>query len=63
MDKDTALLMISKDLFIEAWKSVPDLHKHPNRPKGEPVDKLPELELVADKFVDFHKRLQSQLDK
>lgn len=61
MDKDALSLSVSKDLFIEAWKSVPDLCKYPSQPKGK--HEFRELDLFADKFIAFHKRLQSKLNE
>jgi hypothetical protein len=63
MDKDAALLIVTKDLFIEAWKTVPGLYKQPNHQKTEPGIMFPELEVVVDQYIAFHESVRSKINK
>lgn len=57
MDKEAALLVASKDLFIEGLKHVPDLFKFPS----DVIKDQKQLDYLADQFIAFHKKLSSAL--
>jgi len=56
MDKDAALLVVAKDLFLAGWKESSDLFKYGKAPENEPSKRL---EHLADEFLAFHNKLRS----
>jgi hypothetical protein len=53
MDRFSTLLTVAKDLFLEKQKATPLI------PSGGKGDSWKEYEFLADKFMDFFKRLYS----
>lgn len=54
MDKEAALLVVAKDLFLEKWRGT--VIKPAAKPKVEE-----ELGVFADTFVTFFKKIRSSL--
>lgn len=57
MDKETALLVVAKDLFLAGWQEVPGLAKQAATRKEHR-----ELDYLAEEFLGFYRKLKSGVD-